>query len=87
MIDRFGNIATNLPAQVLAGRTDVLARLLGQEVQGLVDSYGHSQPGELVALVDSEGFLEIAQVNGNAAATLSAHIDDQVEVIIDNAGI
>jgi S-adenosylmethionine hydrolase len=87
MIDRFGNIATNLPAQALEGRTKVLVRLLGQEVQGLVDSYGSSRPGELVALVDSEGYLEIAQVNGDAAGALGARIDDPVEVVFGNGGL
>ena len=38
------------------------------------------QPGELVALEDSEGYIEIAQVNGSAQEALSAQIDDIVEV-------
>ena len=87
IIDHFGNIATNLPRQALEGRTDVLARLGDQEVQGLVESYGNCQPGELVALVDSEGYLEVARVNGNAAAVLGVRIGDPVEVVWPDAGL
>ncbi len=45
-------------------------------------SYGQKQLGELVALVDSENFIEIAIVNGSAARTLGAEVGDIVDVII-----
>ena len=35
----------------------------------------------LVAVVDSEDFVEIAVVNGNAAQKLGAQVGDEVEVI------
>jgi len=55
--------------------------LRGREVIGLVASYGHEQPGQLVALVDSENYVEIAIVNGSAAKTLGAQVGDMVEVV------
>ena len=36
------------------------------EVDGITESYGHKQPGNLVAVVDSEDYIEIALVNGSA---------------------
>jgi S-adenosylmethionine hydrolase len=87
MIDVFGNITTDLPAQAVAVRPDVVVRLCGIELHGLVESYGHRTKGELIALVDSEGFLEIAQVKGDAAATLGAQVDDIVEVSIKDGGL
>ena len=81
VVDIFGNLTTDLPASELEGHASVLFRLLGQELRGLVDSYGHNQPGALVALVDSEGFVEIAVVNGSAAKVLGAQLGDIVEVI------
>lgn len=91
-IDRFGNCATDLPAAALLGSDDfsrpaevaatVVFRLSGRETRGLVQSYGHRQPGDLVALVDSEGFIEIAVVNGSAAQVLGARVGDVVEVIL-----
>jgi len=82
IIDVFGNITTDLPAESLGGRTEVHFHLRGREVNGIVESYGHRAPGELVALVDSEDFIEIAAVNASAAALLGAKVDDTVEVIV-----
>jgi len=84
VVDIFGNLTTDLPASELEGQESVLFRLLGQELRGLVDSYGHEQPGALVALVDSEGYVEIAAINGSAAKVLGAQIGDIVEVIFNS---
>jgi hypothetical protein len=87
LIDSFGNLTTDLPAEALAlspqgeGRRDVLVRIHGHEIAGLVSSYGHRSAGDLVALVDSEYFIEIAVVNGSAARTLGAQVGDVAEVI------
>ena len=80
VIDIFGNCTTDLPASALMERERVTFRLRGGEVRGLVASYGHKQPGELVALVDSENYVEIAIVNGSAAKTLGVQVGDVVEV-------
>ena len=81
IIDVFGNCTTDLPAALLTERERVTFHLRGREVRGLVASYGYKQPGELVALVDSENYVEIAIVNGSAAKTLGAQVGDIVEVI------
>jgi hypothetical protein len=81
MIDVFGNLATDLPASAFGDRTDIRVRVRGAEVAGITESYGHKQPGELIALVDSEGYLEIALVNGSAAQKLGANAGDTVEVV------
>jgi hypothetical protein len=81
IIDIFGNLTTDLPADALAGRRDVLLRIRDHEIVGLIDSYGHREAGELVALVDSEYFIEIAVVNGSAARYLGAQVGDDVEVV------
>jgi S-adenosylmethionine hydrolase len=47
-----------------------------------VSSYAEHQSGDLVALVDSENYIEIAIVNGSAAYNLGAHVGDLVEVIL-----
>jgi S-adenosylmethionine hydrolase len=87
LIDIFGNITTDLPAQSLAGRANVVIRLGDFEVQGMVESYGHRPAGELIALEDSEGFLEIALVNGSAAEKLDVHVDDPLEVLFQDDGL
>ncbi|HOT53003.1 MAG TPA: SAM-dependent chlorinase/fluorinase, partial [Anaerolineaceae bacterium] len=57
--------------------------LRGKTIEGLTLSYGHKQIGDLVALEDSEGYIEIAVVNGSAKNVLSAQIDDVVEVCLN----
>lgn len=84
VIDRFGNCATDLPAGAVSGSARTIFRVGGQETRGLVQSYGHAQPGALVALVDSEGFVELAVVNGSAAEALGAKAGDMVEVILES---
>ena len=81
VIDIFGNLTTDLPASALQRRTDVLFRFQGAEVHGITESYGHKQPGDLITVIDSEDYIEIAVVNGNAAEKLGAKVGDLVEVI------
>ena len=80
-IDVFGNLTTDLPISALQGRTDLLFRLRDLEVNGITASYGHQQPGEVIAVIDSEDHLEIAVVNGNAAEQLGAKVGETVQVI------
>lgn len=81
VIDIFGNLSTDLPAEALDGRRDLLIICKEREIDGLVESYGHREVGELVSLIDSEGFVEVAIVNGDAASTLNASVGDAVEVL------
>jgi S-adenosylmethionine hydrolase len=82
VVDVFGNLTTDLPAAALAGHAQVTFHLRGREARGLVSSYGDEHPGELVALVDSENFVEIAVVNGSAARVTGAQVGDVVEVVM-----
>jgi S-adenosylmethionine hydrolase len=81
-IDVFGNLTTNLTRRALGGQTDFRFLLRDAEIVGTVESYGHRPPGELVAVVDSEDHIEIAEVNGNAAQRLGAKVGDVVQVIL-----
>ena len=83
VVDTFGNLTTNLPGSALEGRTDITIHLKDLVVIGLVPSYGHKKPGEWVALIDSEGFLEVSVVNGSGAKTIGAAVGDEVEVIFN----
>lgn len=81
VIDVFGNCTTNLRVSQIPDLTKTTLKIAGQSIEGIVPSYGHRQVGELVAVTDSEGFVEIAIVNGDAARHLDIKLDDPVEVI------
>ena len=81
LIDHFGNLRTDLRADKIEGETQI--RISGREIDGIVESYAHRAAGDLVAIADSGGYLEIALVNGNAAKSLGARIDDSVKVVLN----
>ncbi len=82
LIDRFGNLRTNLPAKYV--EEDARIHVLENKIEGLVPAYGYQAEKTLVALADSGGNLEIAEVNGNAEKRLSAKIGDTVLVYQKN---
>jgi S-adenosylmethionine hydrolase len=79
-IDHFGNLSTNLRAEQLKNEKDVILDIKGEQIIGLVSTYGERPSGTLIALLDSSGSLAISVVNGSAAHLLNAHLGDMVEV-------
>ena len=77
-VDRFGNLLTNVREVHLGGSAVAGVRLKGHSLPGLVDWYLPGRP--LVALVNSEGWVEIAAPHGSAALQLDAGIGTPVEV-------
>jgi S-adenosyl-L-methionine hydrolase (adenosine-forming) len=62
MIDRFGNLITNIESP---GDVEV-----GGKIIRAASTYSDVGDGDLVAVINSDGLLEIAQRNGSAAETL-----------------
>jgi S-adenosylmethionine hydrolase len=72
-VDSFGNLVTNIPAELLLRLEDRSRATVScgrQMIAGSGVAYGHSARGAAVALVGSQGRLEIAIVDGNAARQL-----------------
>lgn len=69
-VDGFGNLITNVPAELLAalGARPRVRLADRAAVEGLAAAYADVSPGALVALIGSGGLLEIG-VNGGSAAT------------------
>lgn len=78
-VDHFGNLITNIAAEV-AGEVKSI-RVGGERIKQMVTSYGRAVSGELIALISSSGYLEIAVVNGNAARRLNVGRGERVECI------
>jgi len=79
-VDSFGNLATNITAEMVGMSTNMKVRCGGAVISGIVRAYGERQTGELVALEDSAGLLSIAVVNGSAAQRLKANLGTLVEI-------
>ena len=80
-IDDFGNMITNIPAPMVKS-LPVKVSFRGEPPHQFrwVRTYAEAAPGELVCLFSSDGFFEIAEVNGNAARRLGVGDGAQVEI-------
>jgi S-adenosylmethionine hydrolase len=84
-IDHFGNLQTNISASSLytlygKAQSAVMITIKGKTIKGIQGAYVHRDPGEVLSIVDSRGFLEIAVNQGNASTFLDANIADEVRV-------
>ena len=81
VIDVFGNCSTNLRVSQVPDLSKATLKIKNETIEGIGPSYGHRKLGDLVSVTDSEGFVEIAVVNGSAARKFGIQLDDPVEVI------
>jgi S-adenosylmethionine hydrolase len=82
-VDSFGNLISNLACDNLSplGKPEELTvEIAGRVVMGISQTYGNVPPGQLVALFDSQGRLELAVANGNAAAVLGVAAGAEIAV-------
>jgi S-adenosyl-L-methionine hydrolase (adenosine-forming) len=78
-VDGFGNLVTNIPGEALARHAGVRwVKVADHDVPHFVHTYGEAEPGALVALVSSDGWLEVAVSQGNAARHLQAGVGTPV---------
>ncbi|HLD74128.1 MAG TPA: SAM-dependent chlorinase/fluorinase [Bdellovibrionota bacterium] len=69
--DNFGNLITNVQKNDLDLKRKYEITIDGKKIQGLSKTYFDKNKGEIVALIGSSGFLEIAIVEGSAHTQLS----------------
>lgn len=84
-MDRFGNIRTSITTADLDGRRpDAFAGVVlgAKRIDAIVSTYSDRPAGELLALIDSSGYLEIAVNRGNAAKLTGCRIGDPVRLIL-----
>ena len=82
-IDSFGNLVTNIGAEMLAGRpTDERVCIVCNiyETWGIFHTYADHPGGTFVALIGSSGRLELAVVGDNAADMLGIEVGTPVIV-------
>jgi S-adenosylmethionine hydrolase len=80
-VDRFGNLITSITSKDLVDHSPLgesVVKIKGQSIRGIVNTYAEVMPGKLLALIGSEGHLEISVSGGSASQTLKAKVGDEV---------
>ncbi|MEM9771474.1 MAG: SAM hydroxide adenosyltransferase, partial [Cyanobacteria bacterium P01_D01_bin.73] len=85
-VDHFGNLITNIPGDRVPnnleqGRSQSWRVQIGDTQIPGRQAYGAAEPGELLALVGSHGWVEIAQNQGSGAIALGLTYGDHVQVL------
>lgn len=89
-IDSHKNVITNitkkLVEQFCRGREYLIyIENLGDNVDRVVNTYSEAEDGEIVALFNSIGLLEIAVIKGEVATTYNMRVGSSIQVkIVDN---
>jgi S-adenosyl-L-methionine hydrolase (adenosine-forming) len=86
-IDHFGNVASNIRSETLGEAlievNKITVRVGGENIRGLVHTFGERPEGELIALMGSTGNLVVSVVNGSAAARLNVKVGDIFEAVLE----
>lgn len=79
-IDHFGNLITNIPGSEVQGKT--WSVLVGDRTIGSSQTYSDRPVGDVVALIGSHGWVEIAVNGGSAQQALQLNWGSTVEVVV-----
>ncbi|WP_071515097.1 SAM-dependent chlorinase/fluorinase [Geitlerinema sp. PCC 9228] len=82
--DRFGNLVTNIPGSYVAGKS--WHAVIANRHLASHQKYNDVAVGELLALVGSHGWVEIAANQGSAAAQLPQSWGAEVQIILSATG-
>ncbi|WP_293142715.1 MULTISPECIES: SAM-dependent chlorinase/fluorinase [unclassified Microcoleus] len=86
-VDRFGNLITNIPnnsiignnwSAIISNSSDTIHIASGK-------TYSDSKPGDLIAIIGSDGWLEIAVNGGSAQSVLQLQVGDKIEIILSGS--
>jgi S-adenosylmethionine hydrolase len=78
--DHFGNLITNIPGDQVLGKEWIVE--IGNLAISGRKTYSDSSPGNLLALIGSHGWVEIAVNSGNAKAVLKLDLGEEVQVVV-----
>lgn len=86
-IDRFGNIVTSFPAELLGEPPSDFRLVAGEiEVSQTAKAYAQAQPGALFVITGSSGYLEVSINQESAAEKGGVAIGDAVELVFPKDG-
>ncbi len=82
-VDRFGNLICNILDWRIPEARAIAHVEVGQAcIEGICQTYADGEKGQPLALFGSNGFLEIAVRDGNAAKQLGVRVGDAIRVTI-----
>lgn len=81
-IDHFGNLITNLTERDLPNK--FFLEINGQKLNTLRNFFSEARKDEILMIVGSAGFLEIAAFQNSAKKILDAEIGGKIKVFIEN---
>ncbi|HEY7126766.1 MAG TPA: SAM-dependent chlorinase/fluorinase [Ktedonobacterales bacterium] len=79
--DRFGNVISNIAAglvEALGAMNRIQIQIGAHSLSGVQQTYGTAASGEVLALINSAGLLEVAIRDGNAAQALGVSVGEKV---------
>jgi S-adenosylmethionine hydrolase len=85
-IDRFGNLITNLTADLLKKKKNAKIAVGKRRIKGISRSYFEIKEKSLGALVGSSGFLELAVNQGSAQELLKAKAGERIKIDFTQTG-
>jgi len=77
--DKFGNLVTSIPTEAVGSRAGALVTVGGKRIAGISESYSSAEPGEILAVGGSCGYIEISVNQGRA---YDAFGEEPPEIII-----
>jgi hypothetical protein len=80
-VDRFGNLVSNIPGDWLADKL-WMVHIADRQIAGPSLAYADAAPGQLLALVSSDGTLEVAVRDGSAAERLGVAAGEPIAVTL-----
>ncbi|PAU84902.1 S-adenosyl-l-methionine hydroxide adenosyltransferase [Halorubrum salipaludis] len=83
-IDRFGNVVTNVPGELIRGRDWV--RING-ELTPVAETFGAVDPGDRLVTVGSHGYVECDVNDGRGDGAFDLRPGDSVRIVADNVSL
>lgn len=81
-MDRFGNLTTNIEEKDLADyKRGCVIRIKDKLIKGLRHAYTDAENGQVLAIINSSGYLEIAVSQGSASQLLNVKKGETVSII------
>lgn len=82
--DKFGNLVTSIPAEAVSGGAGVVVTVGEKQVMGISESYSSVEPGEIVVVRGSGGYIEIS-VNQGRASDVFGEVPPEVIIVEQNS--